>query len=213
MTLSDLAVAVETLVFAIAVARYQRGSPGTARPQQLRRWLVGLFASSAAASLAGAAAHGLSSSKDDPQRLAYWRVSFLAIGSASLSTWHIGTTLALRSSAARRLLLPVYVVHLVYLAVVLRTHPPFRLALALHGPSMVFLCFALLTRLRISGERLPATLAIASLAISTVAGIAQLKKLSLQPRWFDHNATFHLVQAIAFAVLVPAARGLIKQAK
>ncbi|MFV2063561.1 MAG: hypothetical protein ACC726_08620, partial [Chloroflexota bacterium] len=123
-----------------------------------------------------------------------------------------GAALSLQGSSARILLAPVYIVHLAYSVVVWRTHPHFRLALALYVPSALFLRLALLSRLRVPAERRPATMALVALAASTAAGITQVGKLGLHPRWFDHNATFHLVQAIAFALLYPAARGLLKAA-
>ncbi|MFV2062966.1 MAG: hypothetical protein ACC726_05560 [Chloroflexota bacterium] len=160
VALSDLALAVETSAYAIGVARHGRRSPSTDRSRDLRRWLIAYFASAAAASLAGAAVHGLSASKDDPKRLIFWRASLSSIGMASLSAWQFGAALSLQGNSARTLLAPVYVVHLAYLIVVWRTHPPFRLALALYVPSAFFLRLALLSRLRVPAERRPATMAL-----------------------------------------------------
>lgn len=212
VSLSDLALAVETGVFAIGVARYGRGSLGTDRSRDLRRWLIGFFGSSAAAALAGAAVHGLSASKDDPRRRLFWRASLSSIGLASLSAWHLGAILSLPSGAARSLLVPVEVVHVAYLVVVARTHPPFKLALALYAPSAFFLRLALMSRLRVPAERAPAALALVALTVSTAAAVMQVRKLAVHPRWFDHNATFHVVQAVAFAILYRAARGLLRAA-
>jgi len=210
VTLSDLALAVETSTFAIGLARYGRGSPRTDRSWGLQRWFVGYFASSAVASLAGAATHGLSESKEDPQRLRFWRASLVSIGVTSLCAWHLGASLSLPASTARALLLPVYVVHLAYLVVVVRTHPSFRLALALYAPSTFFLRLALISRLRADGERGPVTMALAALSVSTAAGIVQVSRRGLHPRRFDHNATFRVIQGFAITILYAAARGLIK---
>jgi hypothetical protein len=129
---------------------------------------------------------------------------------ASLFAWHVGVTLSLRGSAARNVLVPVYIVHLAYLVVVVRTNPPFRLALAMYAPSAFFLRLTLLSRLRVPAERRPAALALAALAVSTAAAVVQVRKIALHPRWFDHNATFHVIQAVSFAILYPAARGLVR---
>ena len=212
VTLSDLAIAIETGAFAIGVARLGREHPDTVRSRALRRWLIGFYTSAAAASLAGAAVHGLSASKDDPGRLAYWRVSLSAISLAGLCAWHLAATLEPRSGVGRSLLVPVDIVYLAYLVTVSRTHPSFQSALALYAPGAFFLRLALLSRLRVPAERRSAALAQAALAVSTVAAVIQLRKIALHPRWFDHNATFHLVQAAAFAILYPAARGMLRSA-
>ena len=109
--------------------------------------------------------------------------------------------------------MPVYIVHLAYLVIVARTRPPFRLAMALYAPGAFFLCLAFLSRLRVPAERRPAALAVTAFAVSTAAAVIQVRKIALHPRWFDHNATFHAVQAVGFAMLYRSARGLLRAAQ
>ena len=212
VALSDLLLAVETGVCAVALARSAPGSDAPQRARRLHRSLVALFAASAAASLAGAGVHGLSSSKNDPREAGPLAHLAAAIGVAGLSAWRVGAALALQRGLARVLLMPVVALHAAYLTVVVRTSPPFRLALAMYAPSALFLRLALIRCLRDDRERRPAALALAALTVSTGAAVMQLRGVALHPRWFDHNATFHAVQAVAFALLFPAARGLVQAA-
>ena len=64
--------------------------------------------------------------------------------------------LALQPGLARVLLVPVVAVHAAYLAVVVRTRPPFGLALAMYAPDALFLRLALIRCLRDDAERRPA---------------------------------------------------------
>lgn len=171
-----------------------------------------MFGASAAASLAGAGVHGLSASRDDPGRLVLWRASLAMIGLAGLSAWQVGAALALQRRLASVLLVPVLALYAAYLTVVMRTRAPFRLALAIYAPSALFLRVALIRSLRRDGERAPAALGLVSLTVSTAAAAMQVRGVAINQRWFDHNATFHSVQGIAFALLYAAARGLVRGA-
>jgi hypothetical protein len=204
---------VETGVFAW---RHWRGRPEpTANPRarSLSRWSAGFFAASAAASLAGAAAHGLSASKDDPDRLIWWRASLCSVGLASWTLWHLSAAVASGDGAVRAVPIPVNAVHLAYVVVVARTRPPFWLALALYAPGALVLRWAFLSRLRVDGERGPAAVALLGLTLSTAAGVMQVRKIAIHPRLFDHNATFHVVQAVAFALIDRGASDMVSSAR
>jgi len=205
-------LAVETGVCALALASRAPASDAPQRARRVHRSFVALFGASAVASLAGAAVHGLSASSEDPRRLIFWRASLAAIGVAGLSAWNAGAALALRGGGARVINAPVVAAHIAYLGLVVRRRPPFRLALAMYAPNALFLRLALINCLRDDRERRPAALALAALTVSTGAAVIQLRGIGLHPRWFDHNATFHSVQALAFALLYPAARGLVRAA-
>jgi hypothetical protein len=210
VALTDLLLAIETAVCAVALLRGSPPSDAPKRSRDLHRWLIALYAASAAASLAGAAVHARDASRQDPRRLHLWRASLASIGVAGYSAWQVGASLALGRDVRRVLLAPVTALHVAYLVVVVRTRPPFRLALAIYGPDALSLCLALLSRLPEDRERRPAALALLAFTVSTAAAVMQVRGFALQPRWFDHNATFHTVQAVAFALLLPAAQGLVR---
>jgi hypothetical protein len=213
VSLTDLALAIEAGVFALGIARYGFGALDTARSRSLRRWSVALFGAVAAASLAGAAVHAMSPSERSRKRQLAWRASLSSIAVASLSAWHLGASLEPRSVPASRLLLPVDIVHLAYVAFVWRSDPAFRSAVVLFTPGAFMLRLALLSRLRHADERRPAALAQAALAVSAAAILVQARGMNQHARWFDHNASFHVLEALAFALLYPALRGLLTAAR
>ena len=162
--------------------------------------------------LAGATLHGLTERHDDPRREVLWRTSLASIGMASQGTWQSGAALALPADARRWLMPRVAAGHAIYVGLVTVTHQEFPVAIAVVAPAASFLRLALVSRLRHSGERRPAMLALAASAITAIAALIQVKRVAIHPRYFDRNATFHTVQGVGYAVLFPAARGLVHAA-
>jgi hypothetical protein len=42
--------------------------------------------------------------------------------------------------------------------------------------------------------------------------VVQHRRIAFHSRYFDHNATFHTLQGLGYALLFPAARGLVSAA-
>jgi hypothetical protein len=53
---------------------------------------------------------------------------------------------------------------------------------------------------------------IAGVALTFVAAAVQHGRIGLHPRYFNHNALYHLIQAFALLLIFLAARGLLKPA-
>jgi kynureninase len=72
----------------------------------------------------------------------------------------------------------------------------------------VFLLAAVLLRHARTGER-AARLAAFGLILTFVASAVQIGRVALHPVYFNHNALYHAVQAIALALLYVALRDFI----
>ena len=201
VALTDLALGVEAAAFALMLARDERsqGSP-------LRGPLITFFATTAAASLAGAALHGLTTDRSDPRRRALWRLSLGSIGMAGLSSWWLGARLSLGRGKASIVEGGATVVHIPYLAAVLRSDQPFWVAILSYLPGAVFLGGSLVSRLRDRHRRRPAALGLAGLGVTFAAAGVQVAKVGVGRR-FDHNALYHAMQAIGVALFFRAAKG------
>ena len=206
VALTDLAVGLEAGVFAAALAWTGVRDGMRSREALLRRrWFVVFFAATSVAAIVGAALHGLLPRDDTPARRRLWRVSLGSIGVAGLSAWCLGAGLALPRSAATRVQRAVIAVHAAYLLALTRTNPPFAIAIAAYMPGALALGAGLIRRLRDPLTRGAATVALAGLAMTFGAAAVQVRKIAIHPRLFDHNATYHTIQAMAIACFYGAA--------
>ena len=211
VALTDLAIGLEAGAFAIALARSSAADGArTARADDARRWFVVFFGATSLAAIAGAALHGLVPDRQSPARLRLWRVSLGSIGVAGLSAWCLAAVLALPQAVGARIRRAALVVHAVYLVALTRTNPPFAVAIGTYMPGALALGAGLVTQLRRPTERVAATIALAGLGLTVGAAVAQLRKIAVHPRLFDHNATYHTIQALAIACFYAAARRFIR---
>lgn len=209
--LTDLFVGLEAMAFAIVLARRRPNGPAMgARAMERHRWLVASFAATGSAALLGAAIHGLLPVKDDPTRRRMWRLSLGFIGVGGLAAWRIGAATALAGRWRHRVTGAATVAHGAYLVTLTRTDPPFAVAIAAYLPGAMFLSAALASRLRRPAERRPAALALVGMGLTLGGALAQVGRIAIHPRLFDHNATYHAIQAAAVACFFLAAGGLVR---
>ncbi len=177
VALTDLALAVEVGAFALALRR-QRPASASTRAIQIQRGFVRSFGWSAVAALAGAALHGLTERRDDPNREVLWRTSLASIGLASLGTCLSAVALGLPPGARRRLRLPITAAHGAYVVLVTATHREFPVAMTVAVPAASSMALALVARLGVPDERGPAVLGLAASGISAAAMVVQRRRIA-----------------------------------
>ena len=208
VALTDLAIGVEAGAFALLMARARRDDGlRSSEAVSARRWFVVLFGATSAAALAGAALHGLYPEREHPGRLRLWRISLGSIGVAGLSGWCLGAVLALPRAAATGVQRTAIAAYGTYLAALTRTNPPYAVAIATYLPGSLALGVALVRRLADPVVRAPAAIALAGLGLTFGAAVVQVRRIAIHPHLFDHNATYHMIQAVAIACFYAAARG------
>ena len=208
VALTDVVIGIEAGVFALLMARARRDDASrSAEAVSIRRWFTVLFGATSTAALAGAALHGLFPDRDHPVRLRLWRVSLGSIGIAGLSGWCLAAVLALPRAAATTLQRAMLAVHAAYLVALSRTNPPYTVAIAAYIPGSLALAAALLRGLADPVVRAPSAIAAAGLGLTFGAAAVQIRRIAIHPRLFDHNATYHTIQAVAIACFYVAARG------
>lgn len=203
VTLTDYGLFVECAAFAWLIARRP------ARSGSLRLWVVLFFASTAVAALLGGTVHGFF--VDEPSGVGrwLWTLSLLAIGATALAGWAIGARLLLSPDRAGRVVRAAAGLTAVYAAVILFWSDAFWVAVAGYLPAAVFL-FAGFMRAALRGRTMWARLGACGLALSFVAAAIQQLRIAVHPVYFNHNALYHVVQAVALALVFVASRGLLK---
>jgi hypothetical protein len=194
VALTDYALAIECALFAYLLGR-RRQAAGP-----LRLWLLFFFGSAAAASLAGGTVHGFFLDVQTLGNAVLWRLTLIAIGVTALSAWAIGAGVLFPAARARRITIAAAAAWAGYSVVALFLTQRFLLAVIFYLPATVFLLVGL--SVAYARAREPRVLvAIAGLSLMFVAAAVQQARIALHPISFNHNALYHLIQAVALSLL------------
>jgi hypothetical protein len=203
VSLTDYGLAVETTIFAAVLAWQVTSWP------RLRWWSVAFFGAATMASLAGGTDHGFL--RRDGRETAHdvvWAATLLAIGVSSLALVAIGAEIGLSRVAARRLVAAGTVALAAYALVVLVAWRDFLVAILIYAPAALFLLAVFVLRYRRLQSR-ASLLGAAAVLLAFVAAAVQQGEISIDAISLNHNALYHLIQAISFALLFLAIRGLL----
>lgn len=201
VSLTDFGLAIECALFVVWLQR-QSTAP-------FRIAFMAFFFAVGVAALLGGVTHGF---LPDPQSWTFrivWRGTLLAIGLAALASWSIGARLCLSDAGAGRITVFAAAIFAVYAVVVLFVSQSFLVAIAFYLPAAAFLLIAFV----IAYRRWPSSFlraGIAGVLLTFVAAGVQQAEISLHPSYFNHNALYHLIQAIGLFLIFWAGRGLVR---
>jgi hypothetical protein len=202
VALTDYGLFVECAVFAWLVFRQ------TAQNTALRAWVVLFFAATALAALCGGTVHGFFTDETAGVGWALWKVAMLSIGGAALAGWAIGGRLLFSRRGADRVLVFAAGLIVAYAAAIVFVNDAFVVAVAGYVPAAALLLAGFI-RAAVRGQGGWATPGAWGLALSFAAAAIQQLRVALHPVYFNHNALYHVVQAVALALLFAACRGLL----
>lgn len=161
-----------------------------------RRYFSLLFAAIGGGALAGALSHGFF-----PETtfggVILWRVTMLLIGVAAAACFILAMDLLV--GAARGVIALAALAFVGYAAVILFVNSRFAVALYFYVPASVLLLFAFL-RLLPTAPR-TGVFGACGMLLTFAAAWVQSAGIALHPRLFDHNATYHLVQAFGLLLV------------
>jgi hypothetical protein len=172
----------------------------------LRRNFMMFFGAIGATALIGALSHGFFP-ESTLAGMVLWRGTMLMLGVVSSTAFLIAVQLLLPSANLSFFRLFALAAFVVYSAVVVFVKWNFALGLAFYVPAAM-LMFAGFVRQLGRSLRI-GTLGGAGLLLTFCAAYVQHAKIAVHPTYFDHNATYHLVQALGLLLIFLAARGLL----
>jgi hypothetical protein len=199
VAITDYLLALECAAF---VWLLYRRDP-TSRP--MRNSFALFFAATAAAAIAGGTVHGFFLHPPSLAGDLLWRITLLAVGFSAFALWSLFALLLFtpRVSNVIRALAAIELV--AYAVLVLSAKRSFRVAIADYVPPAVILFAAFL--ILFVRRRDPALLAgAAGLALGIAASYLQQRHAGIHPVYFNHNAVYHLLQAVAFLLVFRTAR-------
>ncbi|MCU1285062.1 MAG: hypothetical protein JWO13_1412 [Acidobacteriales bacterium] len=203
VTLTDYALAVEATILAYSLYRAKEAWP------PLQSAFVLFFSSIGAATLVGGTVHGFF--PDDLSRGSklLWPVTLIILGITSVIVWRLGALLVFRPVVVAWVTRVALIEFVLYSLFVLYVRRDFIIAIANYLPAVLFLTLSF--GFRFLRRPNSSTLAgIAGLFLTFVASAVQHFKISLHPRYFNHNAFYHLLQGIALLLIFMSARYLVR---
>jgi len=201
VALTDFALAIECAVFVLLLTRQDAGD------RTLRAWFVVFFASAGLASLFGGAVHGFFPETDSEARRVVWRATLLAILVTSLAAWNIGADVLLTARTATIVRRLAILQLLIFSFIVIFVRDKFFIAIIAYLPATLLLLIAMIAGYR--RRRLPALgWGIVGLSLTFVAAAVQRLHIAIHPRYFDHNALYHVIQGAALWMIFIGARAI-----
>jgi hypothetical protein len=187
VAITDFILAVECAGFAILIARkVPKGS--------YRTWLLVFFVSIAAGALFGGITHGYFPN-DTPGARAIWVATMLAIGVTAAACWNLAAeVLAKEWTPLRAAAIGGFVG---YAGLVVYGFRAYRLVIINYLPAALFLLVACVVAWK-RGQR-ALRWAVFGIVLTFVAAPIQVLRISLP--MLDHNALYHVVQAVALLLI------------
>lgn len=194
VALTDYGLAIECALFAYLLRR------GGHAAKPLGASLLLFFSSAGVASLAGGTVHGFFLDGEALGHVVLWRVVLIAIGATALSAWAIGALILFPAPAARRITIAAGAGFAGYAVLALFIAQDFRAAVIFYVPAGIFLLAALsFLYARVRDQRI--LVAVSGLGLTFIAAAVQQSGIALHPSYFNHNAFYHLIQAVALWLL------------
>jgi len=201
VTLTDYALAIECATIVILLARTE------ATDKELRFWFVAFFAAASAASFLGGTVHGFFKNPATAGNAVFWPATLLSILASGLAAWFAAARLQM-SEPSRTMAQRAAVAGIVLLSlVVLFVKQKFYVAIIGYLPATLFLLGAFVAAYNRRPAR-PIAWGIFGLSLTLIAAGIQRLGIAIHPRYFDHNALYHVVQGVALWMIFVAARYL-----
>jgi len=176
-----------------------------ALPSPRRTHFVIFFAAIGISALAGALAHGFF---PEPTftGLVLWRITMLSLGVTSVAAFLVATDLFMPDRPGPYAAIAA-VPLTAYANIVLFVRSDFPVALTFYVPSAVLMLVGFLS----VSTRLPRAgwLGALGLVLTLVSAYIQHARIGRHAVWFDHNATYHVVQGVGLLLIFIAAKELI----
>jgi hypothetical protein len=199
VSLTDYGLAAECACFAYLIARLR------ARATSLPAAFMAFFFSIAIAAAAGGTVHGFFLDESSPGYRILWPFTLIVMGITALSGVHIGASLQFSRTTAIYINRVALAVFMAYFVIVLFIRRDFLIAILDYLPALIFVGGAFLLAHR--RQKKPAFLiGFLGVCIMLFAAAAQQAKVGIHPRYFDHNAIYHVLQAIALFMIFLAGR-------
>lgn len=200
VALTDFFLALETLVLGLIILNLKVKS-------KIRLTIFLFYISLSLSSFIGGIVHGFFPYSGSLANILLWKATMICLGLVSLFSWFI----------AGNIILPKYkkliqfvasIEFFLYSAYVIFVNSQFKIAIYNYVPATIFLLISLCI-LYLRKKQTSTLLGIMGIILTFIAAWIQQAHISLHPVYFNHNAFYHVVQAIALLLIFFALRKII----
>ena len=199
ITEPDVTLTDYSLVIECAFLTYLLHRQGSLQ-RQLQTWFMLFFTSVGVGALTGGTVHGFFLNETTTGYAVLWPATLLAIGVTALTMWTIGAKIYFSTTTARWITIVAAVGFVGYGIVVLFVTQDFFVVIVNYLPAVSFLLLVFLSLYLRTRARL-ALVGLAGLALILIASWVQHSGIALHPIYFNHNAFYHLIQAVALFLI------------
>jgi len=192
--LTDYLLTLECAVFAGMLMRTAGGSP------EMRLFFAVFFLALALTSLTGGTYHVWFPGSTSLPANALWKTTVVSLGAVAFAAWAAGACILFAGPARGWVIRAALVEFLAYSIYVAVIDDRFRVAIANYIPAVIFLGIAFALTYSSRRER-QVLIGLVGLIVTGVAAAIQTLGFSLHPYYFNHNATYHLTQAIGLFLI------------
>ena len=204
VALTDYGLAIMCAIFARMLWRQEVERPA------LRTWFTVFFTAASAASLLGGTVHGFFPDMMSAGYRALWPATLFSIGVAAAAAWMIGLVLRFPRDTIAAVAPTLVVGMIAYIAVVLFLSQDFVVAILGYLPASVFLLI-ILTMVYLEVRQREVLLGVVGVLLTFLAAAVQQIEIGIHPSYFNHNALYHVIQAVALYMLFLSAIWLVAQ--
>ncbi len=204
VALTDFFLALETLVLGLIILNLKIKS-------KIKLTIFLFYISLALSSIIGGIVHGFFPYSDSLTNLVLWKATMICLGLVSLFSWLIAGNLILPKY--KKLIQSVASLEFfLYSVYVIFINSQFKIAIYNYVPATIFLLISLcILYLR---KKQPSTLlGVIGIILTFIAAWIQQAQISLHQIYFNHNAFYHVVQAIALLLIFFALRKIVLKDK
>ncbi len=166
-----------------------------------------ILAALALTSLIGGVVHGFFPDRSEIGNQILWRTTLVTMGIAAGAIWIAAGELFFGPHVARKLVVAVLILFVLYATIVIFVVPEFWVAILNYGIASIVLLIAFSSEY-IRKERTAALVGALGMLIALCASLAQQREISLPSLGLSHNAIYHLYSIVALAFVFIGARGL-----
>lgn len=203
VTLTDYGLVCECVVFSCLLAPFRKTA------SSIPIWFMVFFSSIAVAALTGGTVHGFFPDISSVGYRILWPATLIAIGVTALAGIRIGIALQFADPVAGLIALAAYVAFVLYGIVVLFISSEFVVAILGYLPMVCFLGWAFFAAYR-RHRRQAYLIGFLGVCTTLVAAVVQQAKHGIDPRYFNHNVVYHVLQAAGLFMVFIAARDISK---
>lgn len=194
VVITDYLLALECTLFVWLLYRRNPSS------RAIRNAFALFFAATAVAAIVGGTVHGFFLDPSSRTGNLLWRVALLALGFTAFALWSLSALLLFSPRASNAIRVVAGIELLAYAVLVLTASRSFRVAIAEYVPAVLMLLVAFLF-LYVRGRQLILLAGAAGIALSMVGSYLQQRHVGIHPVYFNHNALYHLLQAVALLLV------------